>query len=439
VRSLIDDDDAAIGAAAAAKELAIAEDGRARARLVDLVRSQSAAVRRAALEQLRLAADLATGLLDDHSPEVRAAALTTLAAVPDRALGPAVAALEDPDPSVRIAAGRTLGAVGPDAVASVLAALGDPRTVEPGIEAARRLRATEREDAVNDAVRTQARNVADDIALARAIPHDGDAEDLLRAAVVERARRVARSALWAEAMVAAHPDAMALAIDNLDAGPAQVSDALETLESAGGRTTVRPLLAPWEPIRPHADDAWLDRALEGDGTVRRCAELVRSRRGGSTMESSTTAPLIERVLVLRQVPLFADLGPSELEVVAEVAEDRGYLDGETIAAEGELGEELHIVTEGTIRVVHEADGGELARRTTGDIVGEMSLLTRTPRVASLVADGTVRTLRIGYREFDSMLRERPAIALSLMRVLASRLAESSTPGVDDRSPDGRAT
>ena len=147
------------------------------------------------------------------------------------------------------------------------------------------------------------------------------------------------------------------------------------------------------------------------------------------MPGVVTIPLMERVLFLRKVSLFADLGPSDLERVAEITQERGYADGESIAVEGELGEDLHIVVEGTIRVTRSADGAarELARRGPGEVVGEMSLLTRSPRIASLVADGVVRTIRIGYREFESMLRERPDVALGVMRVLAQRLAEGAVP------------
>ena len=55
------------------------------------------------------------------------------------------------------------------------------------------------------------------------------------------------------------------------------------------------------------------------------------------MKTSTGAiSLIERVLFLRQVPLFADLKPTDLERVAEIAEERGYAHGETIAAVAEI-------------------------------------------------------------------------------------------------------
>ena len=144
--------------------------------------------------------------------------------------------------------------------------------------------------------------------------------------------------------------------------------------------------------------------------------------------SLTSTSVIERVLILRQVPLFADLGPTDLERIARVAEEQGYADGETIAPEGEFGDDLHVVTEGVIRVVEDLGGTaerEIARRAAGEVVGEISLITQSPRVASLVADGAVRTIRIGHREFESMVRERPDLALGVMRVLALRLAEST--------------
>ncbi len=96
-------------------------------------------------------------------------------------------------------------------------------------------------------------------------------------------------------------------------------------------------------------------------------------------------------------------------------------------------DELHLIVEGTIRVIHDRDGDEreIARRTSGDVVGEMSIIAGAPRVASLVADGPVRTLRIGHHEFESMLRERPDLALGVMRVLVDRLTERS--GADPRT------
>jgi hypothetical protein len=291
-----------------------------------------------------------------------------------------------------------------------------------------------------------AQRAASDHDLAAAIPDDDDATALLRDAVRDRARRIARAALWAASMLADRRDAMAAAIDSLDGGPSQLANALETLEAAGDATLVRPLLAFWEPAPNPAptDGAWLERALhDDDPTIRQCAELVRARREGVPMSTSpTTIPVIERVLFLRKVPLFADLPPLDLERVARIAEERGYADGEPIGAQGEPGEDLHIVVEGTIRVVQERDGveHELARRSGGEVVGELSLLRNTPRMASLIAEGNVRTIRIGNREFESMLRERPEVALGVMRVLADRVVErSADPAPEPSEPQAEAS
>jgi len=59
------------------------------------------------------------------------------------------------------------------------------------------------------------------------------------------------------------------------------------------------------------------------------------------------------------------------------------------------------------------------------VVGGLSLLRQAPRIASLVADGAVRTICLRYRDVESVLRERPEIAMAAMRVLANRLAEAS--------------
>ena len=147
--------------------------------------------------------------------------------------------------------------------------------------------------------------------------------------------------------------------------------------------------------------------------------------------SPTSMSPMERILELRKIPLFAGLSPAELQRLADIAEERSYVGGDVIAAEGELGDELHIVLTGSVHVVRGEGGRVIARRGPGDVVGEMSIITRAPRVASLVADDVTRTLRIGNREFESIIRERPDVGLAVMRVLAERLgAEVSRPDAE---------
>jgi CRP-like cAMP-binding protein len=167
---------------------------------------------------------------------------------------------------------------------------------------------------------------------------------------------------------------------------------------------------------------------DDDPFICACAEQVqaarREREGDAVTRTQDSLSPTELVMVLRRIPLFAALEPAELHRLAAIADERSFADGELLGVQGELGDEMHIVLEGTVRVVR-ADGDEVARRGDGDVVGEMSVITREPRVASLVAEGSVRTLRIGHREFEGMVRERPDIALAIMRVLAQRLGSAT--------------
>lgn len=433
--SMIDDADAAVAAAAAARAIDIRDDSRSEKRLAELLSHPDAVTRHAATEQLALApaeraAPLAVERLSDPDEEVRAAALDVLPdAAPSVVVEHALTAIDDPSPIVRRAAGRALGSAEGQAFDRVLAALEDQRTADGAIEAVRAMPRGDG-DRTQEFVRRLAARSTADRELAAAISDRDEAGRLLRDAVLDRGRRVARSGLWGATLVARSRAEMETAIENLDGRPGQVANALETLESAAADPAlVRPLIALWEsPDTDRRSGDGLSRALDDeDEFIRRCAEHVRvAHEGGRTMPEPVAAiSIIERVLFLRKVALFADLAPSDLERVARLTEERGYADGEVIAAEGELGEDLHIIVDGTIRVIQDRDGSEreLARRTAGDVVGEMSIITQTPRVATLVADGPVRTIRLRHREFESMLRERPTVAMGVMRVLAYRLAE----------------
>jgi CRP-like cAMP-binding protein len=145
------------------------------------------------------------------------------------------------------------------------------------------------------------------------------------------------------------------------------------------------------------------------------------------VETLSTLSLLQRVLFLKKVPLFADLSPEDLKHVAEVASEHAYPDGEVIAEQGEEGDEMHIVVAGEIQVLVRHDGDaarEVARRTVGEYVGEMAVIGQKARMASLRCAGDVRTLSLDQWSFQRILRERPDVSLAVMRVLSDRLRDS---------------
>ncbi len=140
------------------------------------------------------------------------------------------------------------------------------------------------------------------------------------------------------------------------------------------------------------------------------------------METLPTISLLERLLFLRKVRLFAGLAPSDLKQVARLAREDLHVDGAVLAREGEVGDRMYVIAAGTVQIVNKS-GNVRARRTAGDAVGELSLVTDQPRNATLVCEGAVRVLTIGRREFDAILRDRPEVARAIIGVLGARLTE----------------
>jgi hypothetical protein len=237
---------------------------------------------------------------------------------------------------------------------------------------------------------------------------------------------------------------------------------MEMLDSLGERELVGPLLRIWEPqpvlAAAGSEKEWLERGLEdADPWVRACAALAagesqdpaledqllqraqsdpdplvretaaKSLDGGPVMETLPTLSTLERVLSLRRVPLFADLSPDELKQVAFVASELSFSQSEVLAQQGEVGDEMYVILEGEIEVSVDGTAGNrevLARRGPGEVVGEMSIISREPRMASLIAASDLRILRIAQKEFEGILRERPQTGLAVMRVLIKRLKEA---------------
>jgi HEAT repeat protein len=380
-----------------------------------LLSDQQADVRVAALQRLRAASrddviTLALPMLHDPSPVVRTEALRTLArAAPEAALAPALGVLEGQDAFLREAALDILGGL-------------DLR---------------ERAPAIDRLARERSSLAHHDLMLATAIPSGGAEAELLRSAFLERGRSHAVVALSAVSLVSRDGDAMRAALDNLrGTDPGQLANALETLEATEHRSLATPLLPLWERTANTAGprDDWLELVAEDrDPLIRSCVELVRTtdQRGGTMGRSRTSMSPMERVLALRTIPLFQELTAADLRRLADLAEERSFADGEVISSEGEIGDELHLVLAGTVAVTRGGTGSDsrVAQRGPGEVVGEMSIITRKPRVASLIAEGDVRTIRIGRQEFESMIRERPDVSLAMMRVLAERLgAETRAPG-----------
>ncbi len=130
---------------------------------------------------------------------------------------------------------------------------------------------------------------------------------------------------------------------------------------------------------------------------------------------------------LARVPIVAGLEPALREAVAERARPVRLEAGEWLFHEGEEGDALYVVRAGRLTVVDEAAGTTISEVGRGQAVGELALLTGSPRAASVRAARASDLLAVYREDFDALLRASPALSLALTRTLAEQLRQMRAP------------
>ncbi len=131
--------------------------------------------------------------------------------------------------------------------------------------------------------------------------------------------------------------------------------------------------------------------------------------------------------MLHQVPFFAKVDMAKLKLVAFTSRAVRFAPGEPLMVKNESSDAAYVILEGEVEVMGETSAGEFVVMVIGphSLVGEMSLLLDSPRVATVRAKGPVRALRIAADTFLRLLSENPGCSLHVMRVLSSHLAKST--------------
>lgn len=124
---------------------------------------------------------------------------------------------------------------------------------------------------------------------------------------------------------------------------------------------------------------------------------------------------------LARVPLFAGLSRADLEKVARATNEITVEAGRTLVTEGETGHEAFIIVEGNASV--SVSGDEVATIGPGAVFGEMALIERAPRNASVAATSELKVLVLGQREFSGLMDESPEFTRRILASLAHRVRE----------------
>jgi len=125
------------------------------------------------------------------------------------------------------------------------------------------------------------------------------------------------------------------------------------------------------------------------------------------------------VVNLSSVWLFSECSRAELKSIERKAKPEHVPAGKTVVQEGDVGTVFYFIVDGKATVVRH--GRKIADLGPGQYFGELALLDRLPRTATVKAATDLTLLAIGQRDFEAILKDSPSITRKLLVATASRL------------------
>jgi CRP/FNR family cyclic AMP-dependent transcriptional regulator len=132
---------------------------------------------------------------------------------------------------------------------------------------------------------------------------------------------------------------------------------------------------------------------------------------------------------LSKVRLFAACNNKELGIIGRASDEVAVAPGKELVAEGSSGHEFFLILDGQAAV--KRNGRKVAALGPGQYFGELALLDRGARSATVVAETPMELLVLGQREFSAILDEVPGLAHKLLSIMAGRLREADARAVSN--------
>ena len=131
---------------------------------------------------------------------------------------------------------------------------------------------------------------------------------------------------------------------------------------------------------------------------------------------------------LTNTPLFSACSKKDLALVARHSEHVTIPAGTQMTTEGRTGYEFYVIIDGKAAVTR--DGKQVNILGPGDSFGELSLLDRAPRNATVTAETAIDAVILGQREFTALLDLVPTLAHKLLVGLARRIHQVDAASVN---------
>jgi EmrB/QacA subfamily drug resistance transporter len=127
---------------------------------------------------------------------------------------------------------------------------------------------------------------------------------------------------------------------------------------------------------------------------------------------------------LTRTPLFSHVDPELVEQLAAKSQTRHLAAGKWLFRKGDPADEMYVVHAGRLEIVDEAAGAVIGEYVRGDTVGELALLTDSPRSVSVRGARATDVIAVGRADFTGLLHSSPALSLALNRSLGRRLQDT---------------
>jgi cAMP-dependent protein kinase regulator len=154
------------------------------------------------------------------------------------------------------------------------------------------------------------------------------------------------------------------------------------------------------------------------------ADLYAQRQAPQPRLTPTPAPLVPEAGALPRIPLFSQLGREAFVAVLEGLALRSFPAGATLVREGEFGSAMYALVEGRVEVVRQQEGGAprtVASLGEGDFFGELALLSKGRRLASVVATEPTVVLELTRAQVEQLVERYPSMGQVLQAFYQERL------------------
>jgi CRP/FNR family transcriptional regulator, cyclic AMP receptor protein len=121
---------------------------------------------------------------------------------------------------------------------------------------------------------------------------------------------------------------------------------------------------------------------------------------------------------LKRIPIFADVAEEDLSVITTFATAEEVPEGKTIVREGDYANAFMAIEEGTARVTK--GGEQVGELGPGDIFGEIGLIEKERRTATVEATSRVRLIKIEHWELQRMKKKLPEVYERIANLAAER-------------------